>query len=266
MSDSPSTEVEGKIQEQQKLSEGQPDPSAPSEEDFIKLNAKELYPEILRLERENEDFKRVFNTRLGNKAAAQYKPLIQEKEREIEELKKELRRREISSMSEQDIEAKFQSDANFAREYTELVHSQPSTSSPIDETPIIVAAINDALDLARSYGVLETSITEIQNKAAQGGYDIEGEPWQMSLSRMNRDIVSKITSKDSKPAPPTANSSLTKSGPDLSPKSKGSSVATEVPNTVAEFKALPTSEQNRILATSEGMKAVEDLIKKESQR
>lgn len=270
MSASPSS-GEPQAQEQRlpegTVAEGEETTPASPEEDFIRLNRKELQSGILQLERENEDFRRLFNTRVGNTAATKYQPIIKQKEQEIEQLRNELFKLEVQQMNEQEVERKFSSDPIWARKYTEAIHQQPpQPSSSNDDEALIIAAVNQTLDFGRSYGLSDSAMTTIQNKASNGAYDIEGESWQQSLQRMQGDILDQIAKKNSgngTKTPPTINKSITEGGPDLSPKTKGgpSAAALAVPKTVREFNDLPKSRQLEILSDEEGMKAVEALAK-----
>lgn len=235
-------------------------PASPTEPEYIHLRADQLHAEIARLERENEDFARLFNTRIGDKAAKKYQPQLEERDRKIEDLNRELRRRDILSMDEEEIETKFASDPEFAREYAELVHYQPPTQDQTDETTIITA-VNEAFDWARSQGLDDDAIARIQQKAANEEYDREGESWVYSLQRMQQDLAQELFRKQT-PTPPRTNPNLS-SGPDLTPPNRQrGSVSAEVPKTIAEFKALPVSRQNEILDDPEGLAAVEELAKR----
>lgn len=250
------------VDQDQAPAESTEQPASSEEPEYIYLRADQLHAEIARLERENQDFARLFNTRIGDKAARQYKPQIQEREQQIEELQRELRCLDILSMDEDEIEEKFASDPEFAREYAELVHYQPSRNQP-DETEQITSAVNEAFDWARSMGLDERTIGMIQNKAANAEYDREGEPWTYSLQRMQQDLAQQLINQKSSNngSNGSTNPSLTKGGnPDLTPSNrKRGSAAVEVPKTIAEFKALPVSRQNEILDDPEGMAAVERL-------
>lgn len=237
-------------------------PASPTEPEYIHLRADQLHAEIARLERDNEDFARLFNTRIGDKAAKKYQPQLEDRDRKIEDLNRELRRRDILSMDEEEIETKFASDPEFAREYAELVHYQPPAQDQSDETTILTA-VNEAFDWARSQGLDDETIAKVQRKAANEEYDREGESWVYSLQRMQQDLSQEIVSrKTSTPDPPRTNPNLG-SGPDLTPSNRQrGSVSAEVPKTIAEFKALPTSRQYEILDDPEGLAAVEELAKR----
>ena len=234
--------------------------SASSEEpEYIQLNAKELHSEIARLEQENQDFSRLFNTRVGDRAARKYQPIIKQKEEEIEDLKMQLKRLEFGNLDVKDIEKRFAQDPEFAKEYAAAVHYKPRSQQPVDETPIITNAINEAFSSARELGLDEATELRIRTQAANGEFTQEGEHWTSSFARMQTAIARELLNKT--PAPKT-NPNL-RGGPSLTPPSrKNGSAALNVPKTAAEFNSLPQSVKEEILNDPEGLEAVRALSRK----
>lgn len=253
MTDSPSSTVTEQVV---------PDSAAAPETEYLRLDPANLQAEIARLKAENQDFLRQYNTDVGNLAARKYQPQIQSRDAELEDLRKQLRRAEIEKMSEKDIEARFASDSSFASEYAELVHYKPQPKID-DPSPLIMEAWEEALDDARASGVTEDFIAKVTEKAAQGGYGSAGEHWARSINRVQKDLANEIIRIKTSPkdGSPASNSNLLKGGPDLTSGNRGSGSGYNF-KSIAEFKARPTSEQMAILATPEGMAAVEELTKR----
>jgi hypothetical protein len=241
----------------------EPTPAPSEEEYFLKLDSRNLQAEIARLKAQNQDFLRLYNTDIGNVAARKYKPQIDAKERELADLRMQIRRNEIERMEEKEIEEKFASDPSFAKEYAELVHYKPNPSTyQEDPTPLILEEWEEIMNDARAKGISEDFIVKVTEKASQGGYSAEGEHWSRSLRRLQADITNEaIRIHSEKPSKPAINEASLKGGPDLS---SGVSSGGQVSQfkTIADFKSLPRAEQMSILATSEGKKAVEELAKK----
>lgn len=238
-------------------------PSEPVVEDYIKLSRTDLRGELLRLEREDADFKTVFEQQVGQKAANKYQPRITAKDREIEGLKLEIERRDMLAMDPKDIEAKFAADPAFAKKYAEVVHAKPPTESqPVDETPRIVAAVNDSIDDARSRGVSEAFIKKVTEKIIQNGYDSPDDAhWTQAHQRLQNDLLNEIIRvKTEVPKPVVTNPELTKDGPNLAKGGHGSS-QTPFPTTVRAFKDLPQATQRELVSTPEGMEQLDKLVK-----
>lgn len=187
---------------------------------LITIDRRQLQAEIARLEREDREFANHLNTLVGRKAATKWQPEIQMREQEIRNLRTQMRRTEILAMPAEEIEQKFQQDPAFAREYAEVIHSQPQAP---DELPIIARAFNEAIDTARSYGIPEETLNSYIAKAQRGEYDSNGQHWSVGLNALQRDLNEEVWKasqpKAAAPAPPPApavNPELAKGGPDLS--------------------------------------------------
>lgn len=267
MSQSPVSQADPKLdppvdgQEEVKPTEQQDD------DGYIRLNRKELNQEILRLQREDPEFNQLFQSHVGKKAENKYLPKLSAKDREIEQLRKELRIRDVSAMDPKDVETKFQSDPAFAKEYAELVHFQKSPKeSPTDNQAEITAAWNRAVEDARGRGVSEDFIRQVSEKAVQGGYEVDGH-WSESLDLVKSDFLNEILRQKLDSPKPTekekVNESLVRSGPDLSKGVQGT-VKLNLPSTLEAVKRLSPTQRRELIATPEGKARVEELLKKTS--
>lgn len=260
MSNSPSSATETPLTQEPAAV---PDSATP-EEDYIRLNRKELSNEIRRLQNEDSEFKQVYSSHVGDAAKRRYEPEIKARDNRIEELQTEIRRRDVQAMSPEEIEAKFESDEQFALEYAKLIHHRPQPqTAPVDETPIIMDAWNSMIDWAESKGVSKTKLNEVTQRAAAGEFSSDNVHWSVSLQRVQAELVDELVkpTKSEKVAS-TINPELTKKGADLTSASRGSPPVNFTFKTVADFKRLPISEQQAILRTPEGMEAVSELAKK----
>ena len=263
MSDSPSTPTAPEVKSEEQI-QTPPADGASSEQEFIKLDPKNLTAEIRRLQAESPDFKQVFNTEVGThaqrQAARKYEPEINKLKSELESEHRQRRKLEILAMPEKEIEDKFAADPVFAKEYAETVHWKPETVVD-DPTPLIQAAWQEIESYARDNGVSQEFIDKIVDKASQGGY--ESEHWTLGISKLQQDFTNEILRVNKQPDPKlTINPNLTKGGgADLTPAGRGASGGYTFKST-AEFRALPRSEQESILNEPDGMKYVEELIRK----
>src|SRR3990167_6208311 len=63
----------------------EPEPVVPVDDGFIHISRENLAAELRRLQREDERFREVFNQQVGAKAARDYRPRINELERQLTE-------------------------------------------------------------------------------------------------------------------------------------------------------------------------------------
>lgn len=227
-----------------------------SPENQIWLDRTKLQESITKLESEDNDFKRLFNDRVGRRAESKYKPQIEARDRELDQLRKELRRRDIMGMDEKELEAKFSSDADFAKEYAELLHFKPEpVQAGASEEASIQAAFQEVIEDAKSRGVKEDDLNRFIAKATAGGYDEDGIHWSTSLNRFQRDILGSVKTE--------INENLLKPGPDSSSSSRGTGSSLTAFNTIAEFKALPEADRKAIAGSSEGAAKLQQILKGE---
>jgi hypothetical protein len=244
--------------------ESQP-PAASPEPDWVKLDPTKLQESINELRATNPDFLRLFNTEVGNVAARKYKPEIDARERQLDDLRKQLRKSEIQAMPEREIEQSIASDPAFAKEWAELIHYKPSAYEE-DPTPQILEAYDDAVETALSRGVEQDFIDKVTEKAAQGGYrNSDGESWQTTFRRFEKDLTNEALriTKSGVPSSPAVNTSLLKGGPDGSGSRRGDDLGFRAEfKSVREFKNLPSSRRAEVVADPSGKKYVEELMAK----
>lgn len=262
MSDSPSTPQQLKPEEQTPaVADG-----ASPEPEWIKLDPANLKAGIESLRASNPDFLNIFNTEVGNTAARKYKPEIDTRDRQISTYQKQLRKFEIQSMEEKEIEAKIASDPSFALEWAELIHFKPSAPED-DPTPQIMQAYDETVSIARDRGVSQDFIDKATEKAAQGGYRAsDNEPWQTTFRRFENDLTNealRVTKESATPTAPAVNDSILKGGPDASGSRRGggSEFRAEF-KTIREFKALPAARQQEVYRDPDGRVYVEEIMAK----
>jgi hypothetical protein len=240
-------------------------PAASPEPEWLKLDPAKLQESIAELRANNQDFLRLFNTEVGSVAARKYKPEIDARERQIEDLRKQLRKTEIQAMPERDIEAQIASDPDFAKEWAELIHYKP-TAYEEDPTPQILEAYEDAVQTALSRGVTQAFIDQVTEKAAQGGYrNDDVESWQTTFRRFEKDLTNEAlrVTKSGSPSSPAVNNALLKGGPDGSGSRRGDDSGFRAEfKSVREFKNLPASRRAEVVADTAGKKYVEELMAK----
>lgn len=230
----------------------------------ITLDAKNLTAEIRRLQQENPDFLQIFNTEVGNTAAKQasrkYEPEIKKLQRELEEERLQRRKAEILGMDEAEITKKFGEDSKFAEEYAKIVHYKPQAVED-DPTPLIAQAWEEAEQFARDNGIGDEFVNTILQKAINGGYTSPDEHWSLGIRRIQQDFTNEILRVKSGTQTAAFNPALVKGSADVTPASRGSGGGFTF-KTIRAFKDLPVSQQKEIIDTEEGMKYVEELMKK----
>ena len=242
----------------------QPADGATIEPEVITLDPKNLTAEIRRLQQENPDFLQIFNTEVGNTAAKQvsrkYDPEIKKLQRELEGEKIQRRKAEILGMDEAEITKRFGEDSKLAEDYAKIVHYKPQAVED-DPTPLIAQAWEEAEQFARDNGVGDEFVNTVLQKAINGGYTSPDEHWSLGIRRIQQDFTSEILRSKSGAQTAAFNPALVKGSADVTPASRGSGGGFTF-KSVREFKDLPTSQQKEIIDTPEGMKYVEELMKK----
>lgn len=149
----------------------EPEPAPDPFEGKYVLDKAATYQELLRLSRDDENFRNNLNTFVGRTAKRQYEPEVDRLKAELDAANFELRRSKIQAMAPADIEAKFASDPQFAREYAEAVHGKGVDIDAVREQIQTTAAVNRELDRAFDAGVPKEDIEQVQAWAASGAFD-----------------------------------------------------------------------------------------------
>ncbi len=172
----------------------------PADEDyFIKIDTRNLYQELQRLDRDNEAFRTNFRTFTGRTAKRQYEPQIETLRAENEALRLAQRQQLIREMPAQDIETRFASDPEFAREYAEAIHAQPIDLAARNEQIAWQSAIEDVFDAGLNAGLPPNRVEDYRAALAQGHFDAEGLSIPQQFARMqatmNNEIAEMRTAK-----------------------------------------------------------------------
>ena len=195
---------------------------------FIKLNRTQLAQEINRLLREDKDFAQVYTRDIGNKAKTRYQPQIDALTRQNEALVTAMRRAEFQQMTPEQINTRFQSDPEFAREYTEVLHSKPTPTSEVNPAESRRQMIMNILSAAERNGLPENQLNEIKQNISQGQYDndVAGNPqsFEEGVASLQDDILNRLSVQRTPPKPvekphvDTASPSMQNGGGNTRPK------------------------------------------------
>ncbi len=153
---------------------------AETEDNSIRLDKTNFSGEISRLMREQPEFKQAFDSHVGQKAKTRFDPLLAAKDVEIQQLQDKVRTAEISSMKSEDVQSKFDSDPEFAREYARLVHPDGSANQTI-ELANMRAAFSALMDTAMEQGLPPEQVKEIEETAAKGEYEVDSSGTKIPL-------------------------------------------------------------------------------------
>lgn len=249
---------------------GEPDPSRPTAESerILSLRAtdsKTLLTEIRRLEREDQDFRAVFSNEAGRRAERQYRPEIEKRDRELADLRAQLKRLNFEKLDDAEVNKRFQEDPEFAKDYAEALHYKPKAPPPVDETPEIEEAWTDLVEYAYGHGLSKEAIETYSNQVLSGKYGGPEVHWRTALSRVERDMhgaILAMKSQAASPPPPKEevfNDNLTKSGPDTSNNGKVPKGSRPLPRNKDEWNRLSKADKEAILDTPEGFEHVRKL-------
>jgi len=172
------------------------DPAAsetPAEEDpFIKIDSRNIYQELARLDRENESFRNNLRTFTGRTAKRRYEPQLEQLKAENESLKQAQRQASILAMQPQDIEEKFAKDPEFAREYADAIHAQPIDLAARNEQIQWQQAIEDVFDAGLNAGLPPQRIEDYRVALSNGHFDAEGLSVPQQFARMQTTMNNEI--------------------------------------------------------------------------
>lgn len=150
-------------------------PTPPDDTEYIKLNRKQLAAEIRRLEAEDSEFANQYNIHVGNKAARKYKPIIDDLNAKLEAATKELRRREMLAIPDDEKAKLFETNPAWAKEYAELVHTNPNSilaqQKARAEQEAIQNRLTDTFAAFESRGLDEDSRKAVLADIRSGKYD-----------------------------------------------------------------------------------------------
>ena len=203
-------------------------PEVPAVE-YLQIDRKNLHKEIARLQREDPDFANAFNTEVGRKAARQHQSQIEELKVQNEAYRKAVRRIELMNMPAADVNSRFRSDPNFAREYSELIHYDPEAVQREVYIIRLREEVERIFDYGISMGMSPERAEELRKDIASGKYnDARGE--QAALLQIQRDVWAEVSQTPSanqvaatvqnlsaSSATPSPESPALTSGPDMSP-------------------------------------------------
>jgi hypothetical protein len=193
---------------------------------YIRISRVNIHKEIERLQSEDPEFANAFNTQVGRKAASRSTPIIQELEARNRILERQAKTADLRAMDPKEIEQRFNSDPEFAREYTELVHNSEATAQAEMEAAQMSSVLSQIVDEASDMGLSADEIESFVAKAKAGEYDADPSGrkhhWGSSLVLLQRDMQRAATTKRRPVARSTEedeseeNENLKSPGPDTS--------------------------------------------------
>lgn len=165
----------------------------PAEEDpYIKIDSRNIYQELARLDRENEAFRNNLRTFTGRTAKRQYEPQLELLKAENEALKLAKKQAEILAMPAQTIEERFAKDPEFARDYADAIHAQPIDIAARNEQIQWQQAIEDVFDAGLTAGLPPQRVEDYRVALANGHFDAEGLSVPQQFARMQATMNTEI--------------------------------------------------------------------------
>ena len=194
-----------------------PEESAPEtvaeevvQERRVTLDPARYYQEIARLEQEDPEFRNAIRTRLGRKAAQEYRPKMADLEARLAEREAELQRLRAGSLGEEEIKERLLNDPEFRRTYG----VEPPNPQAIRERAALEVQRDSILESAEQY-LSKDEIAPYVQAAMRGVFDHEfdanGRPVRPlspneSMLRfsaaLNQAIQAKVATPRATPTPP----------------------------------------------------------------
>ena len=190
-----------------------PETTTPEDEaqHYLRIDKRMLAKEIDRLEREDQDFRSVYNSKIGHKAAKQYQPQIEQLQREKADIEREAFRTWVNAQSSEDITKRFNTDPQFAKAYADLVHMTPQQiaiqKQAEDMQRSVVQQVESILDSALERGLPEETVEVFKKSVWQEAkYDEISKTQGMNAAIMalNRDIMDALVTHHKQPVIPVS--------------------------------------------------------------
>ena len=255
-----------------------PEITTPESEDdsqhYIRIDKRMLAKEIDRLEREDQDFRSVYNSKIGHKAAKQYQPQIEQLQSKLIETEREAFRTWVNSQSSEDITKRFNSDPQFAKAYADLVHMTPQQiaiqKQAEDQQRSVVQQVDSIFDAALERGLPEETVESFKKAVWQEAkYDEISKTQGMNAAIMalNKDIMDALINQHKQPS---ANGATTTPAPASNPALLSGSANTGnassrkpgVKHTREEVENLQRSDPKKFLQLFPGDDDFENAIRK----
>ena len=229
----------------------EPEPVVPVDDGFIHISRENLAAELRRLQREDERFREVFNQQVGAKAARDYKPRIGELERQLTERDLIARQQSYLSMSQEQVNQRFQTDPDFARDYAQVVHyrPQPTTADPAQE--LLTYVLNDGIER----GLTEQQYTELTRAIGNGQFDTS-EGWREGIDLVKNHIT-KLLATPVQPIVTPLPARQDTASPDMSAGRTNVTGGRQI-YTMEQIRAMPIEEQIRMFPRAGDVEAAID--------
>ena len=249
-------------------------PQEDEDQYFVRLDKRNLQQQLLDFVNQDPDARQIYNRSVGNQAAKRYQPRIAELEAERDTYRQLLLREQYSRLTPDEINHRFQTDPEFARNYANITHANiqpPNTAANITTIQEnLVSGIRTIVGVGQRQGLTEQDLAEIAQAMQSGiydkdetGTDLPPTMWREVLENVQEDVTRRIVANRTKVTepvtpvvtPPVARPTDT-SRPDMSQQGTRGVRTTSI--TMREFKQLPWEEQFKFIGDSSVSQAVTD--------
>lgn len=142
---------------------------APAPEADYRFSRSSLYKELRSIMDSDPSFRNAVKSLVGREETAEARRQRSVLEAELNNTRLELARIQLSSMSEEDVQARYVSDPEFAKVVDMVGNNQVISLDAVEQRSSLESAIEDTLDRARSHGLPDEAIQWYQARLAPGG-------------------------------------------------------------------------------------------------
>src|SRR3990167_5578701 len=220
----------------------EPETIVPTDDGFIRISRENLAADLRKLQREDERFREVFNQQVGAKAARDYRPRINELERQLTERDLLVRQQQYLALTPEQVNQRFQTDPVFAQDYARTVHFQPQGNVVDPAQELLTFVLNDGVER----GLTEQQYTDITREIASGRFDTP-EGWRAGINLV-KSYIDKLVlplptpvTPQIQPTPPVRRDAAS---PDMS--AGRTATGGRQTYTITEIRAMPIEEQIRL--------------------
>ena len=209
--------------------------------DYIKLSRKELHQELARLEREDQEFRQALGTVAGRHAKRELQGRISELEQENLFLQQAIRRSEVESMPEEEVQKKLRTDPKFAKDYHELVNSDEAYLQNLNMIRMN-KAFGELFNRFEDRGLSKEERDRVGKDMQSGVYDNHPD-WIDAYPSVESALWEALEKQKTPNGASSSNTNLSRISPDLS--SQGSRPASRIP-TMEEYTAMSKEEADKL--------------------
>lgn len=165
-----------------------------NESEIITINRKDLFNELGRLQKDDQEFRQALGTIAGRHNKSQYESQLQEARLENQRLQREFRKLELGKLSPEELKNKLADDSDFRKEYDELQSSDEVHQQQVDLLRMN-RSVESIFTTAEDAGIPEETIAKYKSALKSGKYDFKdssGQPtmdWPDALQYLQRDLM-----------------------------------------------------------------------------